>query len=116
VNLLFLCQANADSEWKFAQWQWYFVSILDSLEPATEKRKRNVQLYEEEQCTRRLKRKHFEGEEQRRKFEKEDEMLFKSKRDTKCRMSWLTTKRTDYNEEDKDLEQQVKMLIQTKQL
>ncbi|CAB3985974.1 Hypothetical predicted protein [Paramuricea clavata] len=89
----------------------------DSLEPATEKRKRNVQLYEEQQCTRRrLKRKHFEEEEKRRKFEKEDEMLFTSKRDTKCRMSWLTTKRTDYNEEDKDLEQQVKMLIQTKQL
>ena len=85
------------------------------MDPVTENRQRNVQSCKEQQCTRPLKRKHFEGEEPRRTFDNEDE-LFKSKNGKKCRMSWMTIKKTDFDEEDKDLERQIKMLIKTKQL
>jgi hypothetical protein len=81
----------------------------------TEKRKRNSQICEGQRFPRRLKRKHFEGDELRRSIDDEDEFP-KSKNNKKCRMSWMTMKKTDFDEEDKDLERQIKMLIQTKQL
>ena len=87
------------------------------MEPVnTEKRKRNSQICEGQKFPRHLKRKHqFEGEKLRRPIEDEDEFP-KSKNSKKCRMSWMTMKKTDFDEEDKDLERQIKMLIQTKQL
>lgn len=65
----------------------------------------------------RKKRKCFEAEEQRETFLNQDKcMLQKSESCKKTRFSWMKTKTSDREEEDKDLERQIKRLIQTKQL
>ena len=94
--------------------KYFLTDILDSVKPIDRKRQ-NVQFCQDKQSAARLKRTHSE-EEQRQTFENEKAIFYGAKTTKKSRMSWMTTKKTDFDEEDKDLERRIKMLIQTKQL
>ena len=86
------------------------------MEPHINTKKQNVQFWEDKQSATRLKRKHSEDEEQRPTFQNEKDIVHQSKSAKRSRMSWMTTKKTNFDQEDEDLERQIKMLIQTKQL
>ena len=63
----------------------------------------------------RLKRKHLENGKQQPVFDKDEDICFESKSTKKSRISWVSQK-PGFEEEDKDLEEQIKILIRTKQL